>query len=57
LLKVRALETKRDESDRSYEQAKRVIDRQKDPLLDEISRRMEQQTSEEGLFSIRWQLT
>lgn len=46
-----------DEADRSYEQAKREVDRQKDALLDEISRRMEQQTSEEGLFSMRWQLT
>jgi hypothetical protein len=36
--------------------AKREIDRLKDALFDEISRRMEQQTAEEGLFSARWHL-
>ena len=51
---VRTLETKRDEADREYEKAKREIDRQKDALLDEISRRMEQQTTEERLFSLGW---
>lgn len=53
---IRALETRRDEADREFELAKREIDRQKDALLDEISRRMEQQTTEERLFSARWQL-
>jgi F0F1-type ATP synthase membrane subunit b/b' len=53
---VRVLETKRDDADREYEQAKREIDRQKDALLDEISRRMEQQTMEERLFSVQWRL-
>lgn len=53
---VRALETRRDEADRNFEQAKREVDRQKDALLDEISRRMEQQTTEEALFSFRWRL-
>ena len=33
-----------------------TIDRQKDALLDEISRRMEQQTTQEELFSLRWRL-
>lgn len=53
---IRTLEGKRDEADHEYEQAKREIDRQKDALLDEISRRMQQQTTEERLFSARWQL-
>ena len=53
---IRVLEASRDVADREYEQAKREIDRQKDALLDEISRRMEQRTSEERLFSIRWRL-
>ena len=53
---VRSLETRRDEADRNFEQAKREVDRQKDALLDEISRRMEQQTTEEALFSFRWRL-
>jgi superfamily II DNA or RNA helicase len=53
---VRSVETKRDDADRAFEQAKREIDRQKDALLDEISRRMQQQTTEERLFSFRWQL-
>jgi hypothetical protein len=53
---VRTLDAKRDEAWRSYDQAAREIDRQKDALLDEISRRLAQQTSETPLFTIRWSL-
>ena len=42
--KLRGLETKRDEAWRAYDAASRDIDRQKDALLDEISRRLEQKT-------------
>ena len=38
---LRKLETKRDEAWRSYDQASREIDRQKDALLDDVSRRLE----------------
>lgn len=53
---LRGLETKRDEAWRSYDTASRDVDRQKDALLDEISRRLEQQTSCETLFTLRWRV-
>ena len=34
----------------------RDIDRQKDALLDEISRRLEQKTECQALFTIRWRV-
>ncbi|HBY93180.1 MAG TPA: hypothetical protein DEP84_04305 [Chloroflexi bacterium] len=34
----------------------REIDRQKDALLDEISRRLEQQIDQKPLFALRWRL-
>jgi hypothetical protein len=54
--KLCGLETKRDEAWRSYDAANRDIDRQKDDLLDEISRRLEQQTECTTLFTLRWSL-
>jgi superfamily II DNA or RNA helicase len=53
---ARTLETKREEAWRAYDQASRDIDRQKDALLDEISRRLEQRIEQERLFALRWQL-
>jgi len=53
---LRKLETKRDEAWHSYDQASREIDRQKDALLDEVSRRLEQKTEQETLFTLRWGL-
>ncbi len=53
---LRGLETKRDEAWRAYDSASRDVDRQKDALLDEISRRLEQQTTCETLFSLRWRV-
>ncbi|KAB0670091.1 DEAD/DEAH box helicase [Oryzomonas sagensis] len=53
---VRTLETKRDEAWRAYDQASRDVDRQKDALLDEISRRLEQKLEQEYLFMLRWTL-
>lgn len=55
--KLRGLETKRDEAWRAYDAASRDIDRQKDALLDEISRRMEQETECQALFTLRWRIT
>jgi hypothetical protein len=52
----RLLEAKRDEAWRSYDQASRELDHQKDALLDEISRRLDQTIEQEELFSLRWQL-
>jgi len=54
---VRKLEAKRDDAWRAYDQASRELDRQKDALLDEVSRRLRQRIEEELLFTIRWQLT
>ena len=55
--KLRSLETKRDEAWRAYDAASRDVDRQKDGLLDEIGRRLQQQTTCETLFSLRWRVT
>lgn len=54
---VRTLESKRDEAWRAYDQASRDVDRQKDALLDEISRRLEQKFEMHSLFTIRWEVT
>lgn len=54
---VRTLETKREEAWRSYDQASRDVDQQKDALLDEISKRLEQHIQEDRLFAIRWHVT
>jgi hypothetical protein len=54
--KLRMLETKRDDSWRAYDAASRDIDRQKDSLLDEISRRLDQKTECDRLFAIRWSI-
>lgn len=55
--KLRTLETKRDEAWRSYDAASRDVDRQKDALLDEISRRLEQKTECAELFTLRWRVS
>ncbi len=54
--KLRGIETKRDEAWRTYDAASREIDRQKDALLDEVSRRLQQTTECNTLFTIRWKL-
>jgi hypothetical protein len=53
---ARNLEAKREEAWRAYDQASRDIDRQKDALLDEISRRLEQRVEQTPLFTLRWRL-
>lgn len=53
---VRNLESKREEAWRSYDQASREVDRQKDALLDDISRRLEQHMNETRLFAIQWKV-
>ena len=54
---VRKLEDKREEAWRAYDEASRDIDRQKDKLLDEIGRRLEQNVEQTPLFRMRWRLT
>jgi hypothetical protein len=53
---IRTLETKRDEAWRAFDAASRDVDRQKDAVLDEISRRLTQTTEYETLFILRWTL-
>lgn len=53
---LRQLETRRNEAWKEFDQASREIERQKDSLLDEISKRLSQKTEEDGLFIIRWKL-
>ena len=55
--KVKGLDTKRDEAWRTYDAASRDIGRQKDALLDEICRRLEQKTVCQTLFTLRWRVT
>lgn len=50
------LEEKCEEAWRAYDEASRDIDRQKDELLDEIGRRLEQRVEETPLFALRWRL-
>lgn len=51
---ARGLESKREEAWRTYDQASREVDRQKDAVLDEISQRLEQKITETQMFQIRW---
>jgi hypothetical protein len=51
---VRQLESKRMEAWKTFDEASREIERQKDALLDEISRRLEQRIEQESLFTLRW---
>lgn len=53
---VRKLETRRDEAWRAFDQATRDLDKQKDSLLDEIAKRLEQHVENETLFTIRWRI-
>ncbi len=54
---ARKLEEKREDAWRTYDDASRDIDRQKDELLDEIGRRLEQRIEQTALFAMRWRLT
>jgi len=53
---LKKLDTKRDEVWRSYDEASKEIEKQKDNLLDEISRRLEQNADSNTLFTIKWNL-
>lgn len=53
---VRVLEGKRADAWRTYDAAGGELDRRKDALLDEIGRRLKQQSDEERLFTLRWRL-
>lgn len=53
---LKKLEAKHDEVWRNYDLASKELDKQKDNVLDEISKRLEQATTSEFLFAIRWNL-
>jgi len=53
---LRKLEAWRDEAWRNYDAASRELEKQKDNLLDETSRRLEQQSDSTALFTVRWML-
>lgn len=53
---VRKLEARRDEAWRTFDQATRDLEKQKDALLDDIARRLEQRVEMENLFTIRWRI-
>jgi hypothetical protein len=55
--RVRTLEGRREEAWRAYDNASRDVDKQKDELLDQLSKRLEQQAEMEHLFMARWELT
>ncbi|WP_290482001.1 SNF2-related protein [Hyphomonas sp. UBA3201] len=52
--KARGLEQKREEAWRTYDDAAKDIEKQKDAFLDEVEGRMSQDVSEHHLFTIRW---
>lgn len=53
---LRKLEAKRNEAWRDYDNASRELDKKKDELLDEISQRLEQTTTTDVLFTLKWSL-
>jgi hypothetical protein len=53
---VRKLETRRDDAWRAFDQATRDLDKQKDTLLDDIAKRLEQNVEDEILFTLRWRI-
>jgi superfamily II DNA/RNA helicase len=53
---LRKLEARRDEAWRNYDAASKELEKQKDNLLDETSRRLEQQSETTALFTVRWML-
>lgn len=54
--KVRTLEQKRDTAWREYDAAAKDIEVQKDTLLDQVEARLQQQISDEELFTIRFSI-
>jgi len=51
---LRKLESRRDEAWRNYDAASKELEKQKDSLLDEVSKRLEQSTIHDPLFVIKW---
>lgn len=52
----RQLEAKRTEAWKAYDLSFREIEQQKDAVLDEVSRRMQQRIESSILFTLRWRV-
>ncbi len=52
--KVKTLESKRDEAWREYDSSAKIIESQKDLLLDQIESKLQQTVNETTMFSARW---
>ena len=53
---IRQLEVKRTEAWRAFDDGSRQIDTEKEQLLDDIGKRLEQHSSTEALFTLRWEV-
>jgi hypothetical protein len=53
----RELYNKRDLAWKEYEAAAKNIDKQKEDLIDDVEKRLEQDIEEETLFDVRWTVT
>jgi ERCC4-related helicase len=53
---VRTFEARRDEAWRAFDQGSRDLEREKDKLLDDIGRRLEQKAALTPLFTVRWRV-
>lgn len=53
---IRKLETRRDEAWREFDRSGRDLDLKKEALLDDIAKRLEQETHEHQLFTVRWHI-
>jgi len=54
--KIRKLDKKRNEAWHEYDAAAGDIEKKKDSLIDQVEKRLQQKTTEESLFTIRWKL-
>jgi len=54
--KIRELDAKRNIAWKQYDESAKVIEQQKDGLLDTVEKRLKQKAEKETLFSIRWKI-
>lgn len=54
--KRRQLESERDEAWREYDKAAKEIERNKDALIEDVERHLQQSVEEEELFFIQWEI-
>jgi hypothetical protein len=54
---LRKMETRRNEAWHNFDTASKELEKQKDDLLDDIGKRLEQNTESDALFIIHWKLT